>query len=330
MSRPIEELGEFGLIEQLRRYQRGRPGLLAGIGDDAAVLAGPPGYRTLFTTDMLVEGVHFFPDTDPYALGRKAMAVNVSDIAAMGGIPTFATVGLGVPPGTSADRIDRLYAGMSDEAAAFGASIVGGDTVRAPVLFISVALLGEVEEQRLLLRKGALVGDRICVTHRIGEAAAGLLLLQRPDLQVPEDTRTRLVDRLLRPTPRVEAGRELGLGIATAAIDLSDGLAGDLYKLCAASQVGAIIDLAALPISDDVRRVAEAAGVDPVELALRGGEDYELLFTTSSLREGSHVLPRSGTPYTVIGEVVDEWRGVHVRQPDGRLRPLEDSGFRHF
>src|SRR5690606_4570832 len=112
VSRTIEQLGEFGLIEQLRRYQRARPGLFAGIGDDAAVLAGPLGYRTLFTTDMLVEGVHFFPGTDPYALGRKAMAVNLSDIAAMGGTPTFATVGLGVPPGTSVDRIERLYAGM--------------------------------------------------------------------------------------------------------------------------------------------------------------------------------------------------------------------------
>ncbi|OUM95689.1 MAG: thiamine-phosphate kinase [Firmicutes bacterium ZCTH02-B6] len=330
MIRSVEDLGEFGLIEQLRRYQRSRPGLFVGIGDDAAVLAGPLGYRTLFTVDMLVEGIHFFPDADPYALGRKAMAVNLSDIAAMGGTPTFATVGLGVPGGTSAERIERLYAGMSDEAAAFGASITGGDTVEAPVLLISVALLGEVEEQRLLLRRGARVGDRVCVTHRIGEAAAGLLLLQRPDLKVPEDTRTRLVHKLLRPTPRVEAGRELGRGLATAAIDLSDGLAGDLHRLCKASRVGAIIDAASLPIPDDVRRVAAAAGLDPLELAIGGGEDYELLFTTSSLTGGSHVLPRSGTPYTVIGEIVDEERGVLLREPGGGLRPLPEGGFQHF
>src|SRR5690606_20530003 len=180
MNPLVKDLGEFGLIEQLRRYQRARPGLVAGIGDDAAVMRGRPGWYTLFTTDMLVEGVHFLPGTDPYALGRKAMAVNVSDIAAMGGLPTFAVVALGVPPAASVHAVQRLYEGLSDEGAASGAAVVGGDTVRAPVLTISVALLGEVEEGRLLLRSGALVGDRVCVTHRLGDAAAGLILLQRP------------------------------------------------------------------------------------------------------------------------------------------------------
>jgi len=326
----VDRLGEQGLIEVMRRYARARPGIIAGIGDDAAVLAGRPGYRTLLTTDMLVEGVHFLQGADPYALGRKAMAVNLSDIAAMGGRPTFAVVSLGIPPSTSTRYIERVYEGMSEEGAAFGAAIVGGDTVRAPVLTLNVALMGEVEDQRVLLRSGALVGDRVCVTHRLGDAAAGLLLLQRPDLQVPDDTRARLVHKHLRPTPRVDAGRELSRGLATAAIDLSDGLAGDLHRLCAASKVGAIIDVAALPISDDVRRVAAAAGLDPLELALNGGEDYELLFTTSSFRAGNLVLPGSGTPYTVIGEIVDASRGVLLRLPDGELQPLQVGGYRHF
>ncbi|HLT58823.1 MAG TPA: thiamine-phosphate kinase [Limnochordales bacterium] len=330
MNPLVKDLGEFGLIEQLRRYQRARPGLVAGIGDDAAVMRGRPGWYTLFTTDMLVEGVHFLPGTDPYALGRKAMAVNVSDIAAMGGLPTFAVVALGVPPAASVHAVQRLYEGLSDEGAASGAAVVGGDTVRAPVLTISVALLGEVEEGRLLLRSGALVGDRVCVTHRLGDAAAGLILLQRPDLPVPADTRTRLWHRHTRPTPRLEAGRELSQGLATAAIDLSDGLAGDLRRLCAASGVGAIIDEAALPISDDVRRVAQAAGLDPLALALGGGEDYELLFTMSRYRTGTHVLPGSGTTYTVIGEIVDASQGVMLRRRDGELQPLPAGGFQHF
>ncbi len=330
MNRTVENVGEFGLIEQLRRWQQSRPGLFVGIGDDAAVLAGPLGYRTLFTADMLVEGVHFFPDADPYNLGRKAMAANLSDIAAMGGTPTFATVSLGVPPATPVERIDRLYAGMSDEAGAFGASLVGGDTVKAPVLTVSIALLGEVEEQRLLLRKGARVGDRICVTHRIGDAAAGLLLLERPDLRVPPDTRTRLLHAHWRPVPRVEAGRELSRGIATAAIDLSDGLAGDLQRLCAASRVGAVIDAASLPLSDDVRAVAAAAGLDPIDIALHGGEDYELLFTTSFLRDGTQALPRSGVRCTVIGEIVPPEQGISLRMPGGERVPVAEGGFRHF
>ncbi|HEY8416643.1 MAG TPA: thiamine-phosphate kinase [Limnochordales bacterium] len=330
MNPSLKQLGEHGLIEVLRRYERAHPGVIAGIGDDAAVLTGRPGFRTLLATDMLVEGVHFLPGTDAYALGRKAMAVNLSDIAAMGGRPTFAVVSLGVPPAASARDIQRLYEGMSEEGASFGAAIVGGDTVRAPVLTINVALMGEVEEARVLLRSGARVGDRICVTHRLGDAAAGLLLLKRPDLHVPDDTRTRLLQKHLRPTPRVDAGRELSRGLATAAIDLSDGLAGDLHRLCAASQVGAVIDVAQLPISDDVRRVAAAAGLDPVELALNGGEDYELLFTTPSFRVGSHVLPGSGTPCTVIGEIVDASRGVLLRRPDGELQPLPAGGYQHF
>lgn len=330
MSSFVGQLGEFGLIELLRRYQRARPGIVAGIGDDAAVLAGRPGYRTLLTTDMLVEGVHFLAGTDPYSLGRKAMAANLSDIAAMGGRPSFAAVSLGLPPTARVRDIERLYEGLSDEGASFGAAIVGGDTVRAPVLTINVALLGEVEEQRLLLRSGALVGDRVCVTNRIGDAAAGLLLLQHPELPVPEDTRTRLLNRHWRPTPRIDAGRELSRGMATAAIDVSDGLAGDLRRLCEASQVGAIVDVSALPISDDVRRVAQAARISPEELALRGGEDYELLFTTSSYRTGTLLLPGSGTPYTVIGEIVDADRGVLLRRPDGELQPLAPTGFQHF
>lgn len=335
MSRP----DEFGLIRALQRHLPEHPGVYVGIGDDAAVLPGRPGMYTLLTTDMLVEGQHFFSGTDMYALGRKALAVNISDIAAMGGYPTFAVVSLGVPDDVSLARLEGLYAGFKDECLLYDVAVVGGDTVRSPVLTINVALQGEVEQQRVLLRKGALVGDKLCVTHRLGEAAAGLLLLQRPDLDVPFAVRQRLLLAQERPVARVGAGRELvaaksrssfsGL-MVTAAMDVSDGLAGDVRHLCRASGVGAIIDADALPVSDDVRTVCEAAGLDPIKLALTGGEDYELLFTISNQRQGRHLLPNSNTSYTVIGEIVPAREGLQLRRAGSGLEPLEADGFKHF
>lgn len=329
--------GEFELIRTLQQYAPSHPGVRVGIGDDTAVLDGPAGKYTLLATDLLVAGEHFFPDADTYAVGRKSLAVNVSDIAAMGGYPTYAVVSVGLPADISAAKVERLYAGLRDECLLHGMTIVGGDTVRAPVLTINVALQGEVESDRLLLRKGALVGDKLCVTNRLGEAAAGLLLLQRPELSVPYAVRQRLELAQTRPVARLQAGRELGEGRAgtgvpfpTAALDVSDGLAGDVRHLCLASGVGAFIDANLLPVSDDVLAVGVAAGIDPLQLALSGGEDYELLFTTSSQRTGRHTLPRSGTSYTVIGEIVPAADGILLQRGDAPPEPLQAGGYTHF
>lgn len=334
---------EFALIDRLRRYAPAHPDVHTGIGDDAAVLPGRRGMYSLLTTDMLVAGRHFLPETDTYGLGRKALAVNVSDIAAMGGYPTFAVISLGVPETTPLRDLERLYAGFKDECLRWNMTIVGGDTVRAPVLMMNVALQGEVEEERLLLRSGALVGDKLCVTHRLGDSAAGLLLLQRPDLDVPFAVKQRLILAHERPVPRVHAGRELGrrrlvregarssvVTDATAAIDISDGVAGDVRRLCRASGVGAVIDAETVPVSDDVRAVCSAAGIDPITFALTGGEDYELLFTLSSYRPGRNTLPSSGTPYTVIGEIVPASEGIQLGRAGLPPEPLAQNGFRHF
>lgn len=257
----------------------------------------------------------------------------------MGGYPTFAVISLGVPKDASLRAIKQLYAGFKDECLRRNMTIVGGDTVRAPVLTINVALQGEVEQERLLLRSGALVGDKLCVTHRLGDSAAGLLLLQRPDLDVPFAVKQRLVLAHERPVPRVRAGRELGrrpgehganITWATAAMDVSDGLAGDVRLLCRASGVGAVIDADALPLSDDLRLVCEEADLDPVTFAISGGEDFELLFTINSYRPGRNVLPRSNTPYTVIGEIVPAAAGIQMSRAGAPPEPLHVHGFRHF
>lgn len=321
--------GEMDFIERLRRLIPSGADVHTGIGDDAAVLPGRRGMHTLLTTDMLVEGNHFFPGADPYALGRKALAVNVSDIAAMGGYPTFAVISLGVPDAMTMAAAEKLYTGFRDECLRHNMTIVGGDTVRSDLFTINVALLGEVEHERLLLRKGALVGDKLCVTGRLGDAAAGLVLKQRPELDVPFAVRQRLGLAHERPVARVEAGRDLGRGFATSAIDVSDGVAGDARLLCRLSGVGAIIDADALPLSDDMRLVCAAAGVDATAMALSGGEDYELLFTTGRYA-GRDTLPQSHTRYTVIGEIVPASEGVSLRRNGEQIEPLEGDGYRHF
>lgn len=328
----VEELGEFGLIERLKGYQgkRGLGGLVVGIGDDAAVLEGRPGFFTLVTTDALVEGIHFHTGyTDPYDLGRKAMAVNLSDIAAMGGRPTYATVALGLSQGAAFGAIDRLYRGFFDELSEAGAQLVGGDTIRSPGgLLLHVTLLGEVETDAVVLRHGASPGDWLCVSGRLGEAAAGLDILRDPDAgsALPRPLAERLIARHRRPSPRLGLGRRLATeGIATAMADVSDGLAGDVGHLCRASRVGARLDADTLPIGDGVAEAAEAFGRSPLAYALHGGEDYELVFTC---RPGS--LPSDLEPeVTVVGEILPAEEGIVLVTPKGD-EPLSAGGFTHF
>lgn len=340
---PLGKPGEFELIEHLAQYQRLGPAaapaaakVALGIGDDAAVLHGDEGELWLLTTDMLVDGIHFLLEKmSAYDLGAKAMAVNVSDIAAMGGNPICALISIGLPRDTPGSWTDALYQGLADEAGRWGASIVGGDTVISPVTTLNVALVGRVEIDRLVLRSGAQPGDRICVTHTLGDSAAGLEVLRSADgeastvrAKIPEAVRHYLLQRHLRPEPRVLAGRELSEGIATAMMDLSDGLAGDLRHICRASKVGAVLNAAAIPLSHELRVAAPLLGKDPLALALSGGEDYELLFTTS-LTEVPTRLPDSQAPITVIGEITED-PGIYIRQADGNLVPLTAKGYTHF
>jgi thiamine-monophosphate kinase len=324
-------MGEFELLQRVRERlppQDGR--ILLGSGDDAAIVV--PDGATATSVDALVEGIHFRRGQASLAqIGRKALAVALSDLAAMGAQPGEAYVVLGVPPDLDEDGCIELLDGLLDEADATATSLVGGDVTRAAELFLTVTVVGHAAVPQLLVnRSGARPGDALALTGELGGAAAGLLLIERPELgdAVPPDVAERLRARQLEPQARLAAGRALAGAGATAMIDLSDGLGGDARHLAAASGVGLRIDGAALPVASGLAEVATAAGRDPIELAASGGEDYELLVAIPAerLEEARRAVSESeGVALIRVGEVA-AGDGVEIRlQPDGRL--LEPEGF---
>jgi thiamine-monophosphate kinase len=333
-------LSEDTFIAWMARLSRGAgPRPVVGIGDDAAVLAPPRRMQTLLTTDFLTEGVHFlFDRTPPHLLGRKAMAVNLSDIAAMGGAPHSALVSVGLPRGTAASWARGLARGLAEQARRHHVAIVGGDTCAAERIFVSVTLTGAVEPGRAVRRSGARAGDGLYVTGTLGASTAGLALLRRrvrpvlgPASRARAAAKRRLVQAHLDPEPRVLFGRALGMsGLAGAMIDLSDGLAKDLPRLCAASRAGAVLTESALPVDVAVR---ELFGDErALRMAIAGGEDYELLFAA---RPGTEALlaglaARLRMPVTRIGTVTHARHGVRLLGRDGRYRPLPRPAFEHF
>ena len=337
---PPTPLTEDDLVATIRRVVAGdAPGVLLGVGDDAALVeAGRPGSVVILTTDALVEGVHFDRSgTSPRDLGHKAVAVNVSDVAAMGGGPLYALVALAVPPTVEPAWIVDLYGGMRAACESYGCSLVGGDLSRSSEIFVSVTVLGEVAAGRAVRRSGARPGDAIVVTGVLG-AAAGGLVLARASAPVAADAASAgwghdLLVALDRPEARVGEGETLAQAGATAMIDLSDGLARDLGRLCAESRVGARVRLADVPVADQLERLAVAVpGVDPLTLALSGGEDYELLATlpAGAVEDAAaSLIERFGVPLRAIGEIVEDG-GLVALEPDGRERPLMPEGWDHF
>jgi len=323
----LGDLGEFGLISRLReRMLARRPGnqAVTGIGDDAALLPGTGEGQLLLTTDALVEGVHFRTTwMPPDALGWKSLAVNLSDIAAMGGRAQWALVALGLPSGLAATFVDDLYVGLDEVGREFGTAVAGGDVVSSPTLFISVAVAGSIPPGTALTRSGAQVGDVIAVTGPLGQSAGGLALLESGKRL---DSRFyTLVRAHLRPIPRVAAGQTLAQrGLAHACIDLSDGLGGDLRHICEMSGVGARVELARVPVSDATREAALLLHADPLRWAISGGEDYELLVTLApdSLLAAQEALVGLGCTLTPIGEIVDREQGVTGMRADGVSVPL--------
>ena len=348
MDPALAALGEFGLIDLIRRQAVHRsPGTLLGIGDDAALLGVPEGRRLLVTIDMLLEGVHFERRWGrPRELGRKALAVNVSDIAAMGGHPLYALLGLAIPPeGPTLEELQALFTGMEGEAATYGVSLVGGDTCGSQSgLVLSVTLIGMAPDGAPLLRSGAKPGDGLWVTGRLGGSAAGLAALElglRPDTEWPanlcrpawlgpeeEAAIQAAISAHLTPTPRLRAGQTL-VGCATAMIDVSDGVASDVGHLCRESGVAARVLASSLPIHPGARMVARLTGRDALEFALRGGEDYELLFTapTDPRSLVSGAVPDLAV--TRIGEVEGGEPIPRLVEPGGREGPLT-GGFDHL
>lgn len=333
-ERTVSELGEFPLIARFRRrFQGAGTGVVRGIGDDTAVLRLTPGRMLLATTDSAIEGVHFRRSTIAARdLGRRVLAVNLSDIASMGGEPRWALVSLGLPADLPVDFVDELSEGLADEAGQFGAVVVGGNVARSPDrIVVDVTLLGEVESNRVLYRNGARPGDRILVTGTLGDSAAGLAILQGV-LDTPPELASYLRNRHRLPTPRVEAGRAIALsGLATSMIDLSDGLASDLSHVTEDSRVGAVVEEVRVPLSAELREAARIAGIDPMDWALRGGEDYELLFTApaSGVKEIVKAVKKIGVDVTDVGEITATTENWLLRSNGARDR-LFGSLWQHF
>lgn len=304
-------MDEFAIIRRYFTRLGAAPGVVVGIGDDGAILEPTPGLQQVQVIDTLVEGVHFPSNMAAADVGYRVVAVNLSDIAAMGAVPRWMTLAL-----TLWDKdepwVEAFAAGLFEAAAEYEVALVGGDTTRGDAVVTSVHITGEVEPGRALLRSGARVGDTVFVSGTIGDAAAGLKLLEeRRNDHV-------LAQRFLRPTARVALGRRLG-GRAGGVIDLSDGLVGDLRKMLDASGVGAEIDIDKLPLSGALR---EHCGDTAADFALTGGDDYELCFTA----DANAIADVDGI--TAIGSIVDG--NDLVCRRGGEIVEIDDSGYRHF
>ena len=313
-------MDEFALIDRFFA-NRGpvRADVCLGIGDDAAVTQVATNSELVIATDTLVEGTHFLPGTVPRALGYRCLAVNLSDLAAMGAEPLWCTLSLTLPEG-SADWVGSFAEGFMELAERFEIALIGGDTVRGP-LAMTVTVHGRVEPGRAIRRAAASAGDGIFVTGALGAAAAGLALLRSGDQGGP------LIDRFLYPSPRVAEGRSL-VGIASAMIDVSDGLHVDLARLLDASGLGATLAVETLPLPENLP--ASAARDRAIELALIGGDDYELCFTVPAEHGDAlaHAAAHWDCAVTQIGKTHTEsglaWTVA------GETYPLPDTGFRHF
>jgi thiamine-monophosphate kinase len=337
VTRSVRQVGELGLIRRIREREGEAPGVLTGIGDDAAVLSLTPGAVLLATTDLVVEDVHFRRrSASPCDIGWKAMAVNLSDIAAMGGQPRWALVAAALPPTTDAESVEAFYAGMRELAAVHQVGIVGGDTSASPAgWIINVTVLGE-HTGTPKLRSAARPGDAVAVTGTLGRSAAGLALLESGTAKtggtIGDEPWSELTRAHLRPVPRVTEGRWLGAQPSVhAMMDCSDGLATDLGHICRESGTGALIGLDRLPISAAVIDAARALGRDAREWATAGGEDYELLLTCEradfdALRAGLRAA--TGATLTEIGSIV---AGLEIRYVDEQGQPVAvRSGYEHF
>ncbi len=318
-------MNEFELIRKYFACQPlARPDVVLGIGDDAAVLEIPAGQQLVVSTDMLVAGVHFPENTAPEAIGHKALAVNLSDLAAMGATPAWFTLNLSLP---QADPVwlEGFSRGLFALAATYNAQLVGGDTAHGP-LTIGVQICGLVPSGQALTRAGARPGDRVYVTGTLGDAALGLLCAQGR-LELPEAQRARVLERLNRPLPRVAAGERLR-GLASACIDISDGVSADLDHILEASGVGARIELRRLPVSPAYAGAFATLGWAP---ALAHGDDYELCFTIPAAREPAfrRVSVNLGVTCSYIGDVETE-RGLRIVDESGADYRPPTAGYDHF
>lgn len=344
LSRPLGEVGEKELLRHLRGRIPTAPGVVVGLGDDAAVVEIGP--FACLTADSLVEGVHFRRDAAPARLlGRKALAVNLSDVAVMGGLARYATVSLSLPPDVTLGWVDSLYDGLLERAAESGVALVGGNVTRGrETIVVDVTLVGD--SGRLLLRTGARPGDRVVVTGTLGAAAEGVRLLadgarldevgELAATGVWTESSTPAVVACLRaqldPRPPLALARSIAeRGIARAGMDLSDGLSLDLVEICAGSGVGAVVEAAAVPVDPRAAGLERARGGDALALALHGGEDYQLLLAVGreEVDEVAELARVWGVEVATVGEFVEGEPVVRLRDEGGE-RALAPGGHDHF
>ena len=333
----IGEIGERELIKKISALlAHDLPeGLLVGIGDDAAVTSIAPGMCLVTTKDLLVEGIHFVRDgLTARELGYKSLAVNLSDIAAMGAKACYAYVAMAMPPNLSVEYVLDFYRGMKELADKYRVVISGGDTVGSPgPLVISVTVQGEVEKGRALLRSGALPGDVLCTTGPLGASAAGLSILLGETTEYDSEAGSQAMRSHKRPEPRIAEGIFLsGMGCVSAAIDISDGLLKDLSEICDASHCGAILEEKDIPIHPAASALASLQGKDPLELALSGGEDYEILLCINpnswERLEAAYRIHFDGMLYRFGQVSVDE--GINMNTEAGYRKKLAFQGYKHF
>lgn len=314
---------EFDLIEHY--FTRATPDAVLGVGDDAALVRVGDGMELAISTDMLVSGTHFFSDADPFMLGHKTLAVNISDMAAMGAQPRWATLSLSLPE-EDAVWLERFSAGFFALADASKVSLIGGDTTRGP-LNLCVTIMGEVPHGKALRRDGAKPGDEVWVSGKLGDAALALAHLQG-DVELDAASFADISTALHQPSPRVALGLALR-GLANSAIDISDGLLGDLGHILERSGVAAEIDFAALPVSSRLRPyLAQPLGKRCV---LAGGDDYELCFTVPATRhhEVEKISAQLGLPLSCVGRI-SAGKGCTVRAADGSVMTIMEAGYDHF
>ncbi|MFQ6038216.1 MAG: thiamine-phosphate kinase [Candidatus Aminicenantales bacterium] len=339
MKETVADIGEFGLIRRIRHLlgESGvrEPALSVDIGDDTAAYMPRKGYELLITCDSLVEGRHFLADRiSPFALGKRSMVANISDIGAMGGLPRFALVSLGLQPDMLVSSVEQMYRGFLEELSPFGGRIIGGNITRSDGrMFIDITLLGEAERDKILCRSGAKPGDSILVTGYPGEAAAGLRILL--NASPAEDLGGHpLVAAYRTPSHRAHEGHAVARsGLAHAMIDTSDGFLGDLGHICEESRVGAEVFEERLPLSPDIKEAAKDYRWNPLDLFLGDSDDYELIITCGP----EHVPPlcsviQEVSPVLIseVGRITDEPGVIQLVSAGGKKRRVGPSGWDHF
>ncbi len=339
-SARLSNFGEFQLIQSLPRQfstQGFHP--TVGTGDDAAVFPPSPSKQVVLSTDLLVEDIHFSHKTSTfYDIGYKAAASNLSDIAAMGATPTAIFVAIALPPSLTYENWQEFYRGLARPCKDHKVQLLGGDTSSSPAsLFIAITITGEVHPRHILTRQGAKSGHLIYVSGTLGDSAAGLAYLKKykrpPQLAKISKRMKYIVERHLHPTARIALGQLIASQpYASAAMDLSDGLSGDLNHLCRHSQVGALIYQEQIPISQHMNKYAIQVGADPLHWGLHGGEDYELLFTVPHKwqDELEQIAKKRRMRMTQIGVIQPKRFGIRIEQSNGKQEKLVSSGYDHF